>query len=206
MFRHVLSGKVAAVCVVALAAIVPTASADPLTISSGFFTLGGTFGVDLGFNVPNLTTGDPATFAGEGNGRAPGLAEFFTSPQTLPALRAIFSPTEVKDPTTNSSCPGCGYGGDLTFFTGPLSTPAAGDAVSALFTMSGTFDAFAPGSGARLFHLDVSGSGTASISRDRAFFNFAMPSAATPEPMSALLLMSGIAIVARRIRRGSSER
>jgi hypothetical protein len=38
------------------------------------------------------------------------------------------------------------------------------------------------------------------------FFNFAMPSAATPEPISALLLMSGIAIVARRVRRRSSER
>lgn len=124
----------------------------------------------------------------------------------MPALRAVFSPSEVMDPSSNSSCPGCGYGGDLTFFTGPLAIPAAGGAVLAPFTMSGTFDGFAPAGGARLFHLEVSGSGTASISRDLAFFSFATPSTVTPEPMSALLLISGAAIVARRVMRRAIER
>lgn len=68
MLRHILPGKVAAACVIALAAMVPPANADPLTISRGFFTVGGTFGVDLGFYTPATGVGDPAPFVGEGNG------------------------------------------------------------------------------------------------------------------------------------------
>jgi len=207
MCRHLSSAKLTAACVVLVAACASPASADPLTIARGFFSVGGSFWGDLVFNTPDIGPDAPAGFAGEGNGRAPaGLAEFFRSPpNTLPALHAVFSPADVMDPTTNSSCPGCGYGGDLTFFTGPLAIPAVGESMLAPFRMSGTFDGFAPGTGARVFHFDVTGSGTARVSRDFIGFDFGTPGAPTPEPASSLLLISGIAIVARRVRRRSSR-
>jgi len=207
MCRHLWSARLAAICAVLLAACASPASADPLTITRGFFSVGGSFGVDLVFYTPSTGPGDPAAYVGEGNGRAPGLAEFFSSPpRTMPALRAVFSPGEVMDPSSNSFCPGCGYGGDLTFFTGPLAFPADGETILAPFRMKGTFDGFAPGTGAQLFHFEgVTGSGTARVSRDFIGFDFATPNAPTPEPASALLVMSGVAIVARRVRRRSSR-
>jgi len=204
MSRHRSRARLTAACVVLVAAVASPASADPLTISRGFFSVGGSFGVDFVFYTPSTAPGDPAAYVGEGNGRAPaGLAEFFSSPpRTNPSLRAVFSPGEVVDQSSNSFCPGCGYGGDLRFSTGPLAFPGGGETILAPFRMSGTFDGFAPGTGAQLFHFEgVTGSGTARVSRDFISFDFATPDAPTPEPASALLLISGVAIVARRMRR-----
>jgi hypothetical protein len=69
--RRLLSpAKLAAAGVVPVAALASPASADPLTISRGFFTVGGTFGVDLVFYTPDIRPDAPARFVGEGNGRA----------------------------------------------------------------------------------------------------------------------------------------
>jgi hypothetical protein len=204
MFHHTLWVGVGA-WIVAFAVGVPTASAEPLTIARGFFSLGGTFGVDLGFYTTSTRPGDPAPFVGEGTGHSPaGLAEFFSSPpRTMPALHAVFSPAEVMDPSSNSSCPGCGYGGDFRFLISPMAIPAEGEVIQTSFSMSGTFDGFAPGTNAQVFHLDVAGSGTARISRDFVGFDFATPASPTPEPASALLLISGVAFLARRAARRS---
>jgi len=189
------------VCAVVLTAAA-SATAEPLTINSGFFTVGGSVGVDLAFNTsgPN----GPATFVGEGNGTPPAeFASFFTPPRTPSVFDFTFS--NVLDPSSNSSCPGCSYAGKLTFRQPSVPTPHDEDAFLVPFTMTGAFEGFAPHSSTRVFQHDIEGSGHA-IVQDFAVEFFFEPSAApTPEPASALLLLTGVGFAARRFRRNRRE-
>ena len=202
MLSTVFRIRVAAACVFACITFASPLRADPLTISCCYFDLGPPFGIDFGFNSPGLSV------AGEGNGfPAPGLAEFFDAlPQTRPVLHTVFSPDMVGDPTSNSSCPGCRYGGDFTFRTGPLAMEPVGDqAIQTPFRMAGTLEGFSPATGAQLFRVSVSGSGTGHVFRDFVGFEFAASPSAVPEPTSVVLLMTGTALLARRSRSGSSQ-
>lgn len=182
-------------CAVALAPALATA--DPLTINRGFFIVGGSKGIDFVFNPIDTTFGAPAPFVGEGNGTPPPeFATFFTPPRTPTVFDLTFS--NVLDPTTSSSCPGCRYAGNLTFRQPSVPIPHDEDAFRVPFTMSGAFQGFAPHSTARVFQHDIGGSGFA-IVQDFAVEFFFEPSAApTPEPASALLLLIGIGFAARR--------
>ena len=156
-------------------------------------------GVDFAFDSPGLSV------AGEGNGfPTPVLAEFFDAlPQTRPLLHTVFSPDMVVDPTTNSECPGCRYGGDFTFRTGPLAMEPVGDqAILTPFRMFGTLEGFSPETGAQLFRVGVTGSGTAHVFRDFIGFELKASPSAVPEPTSLLLLMTGTAWLVRRVGPG----
>jgi hypothetical protein len=191
------------VCAVVLAAAA-SATAEPLTISRGFFTVGGSRGVDFVFNPINTSFGAPAPFVGEGNGTPPPeLASFFAPPRTPSVFDFTFS--NVLDPSSNSSCPGCSYAGKLTFRQPSVPTPHDEDAFRVPFTMTGAFEGFAPHSSTRVFQHDIEGSGHA-IVQDFAVEFFFEPSAApTPEPASALLLLTGVGFAARRFRRNRRE-
>jgi hypothetical protein len=191
------------VCAAVLVAV-PSATAEPLTIDRGFFTVGGTFGVDLAFNTPDVAPTDPAPFVGEGNGIPPaGFASFFCTtcspPRTLPVMNVTFA--NVIDPSSNSSCPGCSYSGNLTFRLPAQPIPHDEDAFRALFTMAGTFEGFAASSGSRVFQHDLKGSGFAIVESHAVTFGFEPSAAPTPEPESALLLLTGVCCVARRLAR-----
>jgi len=173
------------------------ATAEPLTISRGFFTVGGSFGIDFVFNPIDPTFGAPAPFVGKGDGTPPPeFASFFTPPRTPTVFDVTFS--NVVDPTTNSSCPGCTYAGNVTFRQPSVPIPHDEDAFRVPFTMSGAFEGFAPHSATRVFQHDIDGSGFA-IVQDFAVGFFFEPSAPpTPDPASALLLVIGVACAARR--------
>jgi len=187
MQARTLRHGLAQLCALALMLPVSPAMADPIRITGGYFSVGAPFGVDLLFYTGG--TG-PDAYVGEGVGSLPaGLREFVLQ-QGPAVLRVTFGPDEVADPSSNSLCPGCGYGGDFTFQT--LSEPLNGVAP---FTMSGVFEAFAPGTNQRIFRSLVEGSGSVRVfpNPDAPFAGFMFESAAgpVPEPSSMVLLLSG---------------
>ena len=183
-----------------------SATADPLTITRGFFTVGGSFGIDFVFNPIDTTFGAPAPFVGEGNGTSPPeFARFSTPPRTPTVFELTFA--NILDPTSNSSCPGCSYAGNLTFRQPSVPTPHDEDAFRIPFTMTGRFEGFAPHRTTRVFQHDIQGSGFAIVQDFAVGFFFEPAVAPTPEPASALLLLIGVAVAARRCaqhRRGAA--
>ena len=75
-----------------------SATAEPLTISHGFFTVGGSFGIDFVFNPINPAFGAPAPFVGKGNGTPPPeFASFFTPPRTPTVFDVTFFKRRESD-------------------------------------------------------------------------------------------------------------
>ena len=121
---------------------VTAASADPLRINSGFVFLGGSFGLDFGFfGAPGRNAASGFSFVGEGSGDPRFLEAAICrtcAPQrTLPVIRLTFGPTEVMDHSSNSTCPGCGYRGELVFRAGVIRFERGAPAFTS-FTMTGT--------------------------------------------------------------------
>lgn len=176
------------------------AAADPLRIETGFLFLdtdpARSFGVDFGL------FGQAFGFVGEGPQSRNYLEGLFCttcSPVSIqPTFRLRFFPADVIDPSSNSSCPGCGYEGDFLF---EIAAVPPAEAANQPFRMAGTLTAFPPGSSEGAIRHELIGSGRMSASTQSALFSFADEPAPIPEPSTLLLLGSGLVFAIRRNRR-----
>lgn len=201
----VLSRFVLPFLLLVLPVATPRAAADPLRIASGFLTLDNrpdaSFGVDFGLS------GAGFIFVGEAPWSAEFLEGFFCttcSPKSIMSpFRLQFSPTQVIDPSSNSSCPGCGYDGDFTF---EFASSPIQDSLTLPFSMNGTLAGFLSGSSVPVFQSRLSGSGTMFASTEFVRFDFARDAAPVPEPSTLLLIGSGLALAARRCRQLRTRR
>jgi hypothetical protein len=166
------------------------ASADPLTIRSGYLFVNNDpitgFGIDLNFS------GHGFQYLGEAFVEVRDFLEGF-SPSSF---RLRFSRDEVMDPSSNSSCPGCGYAGDL------MLTGLTGDT---RFSMTGTLAGFLPGSTVPAFSHDLSGMGTMRASTRSVLYQFESPAAPIPEPATLVLVAGGLAAAVRMRRHRRSR-
>jgi hypothetical protein len=162
------------------------AGADRLNIQNGYVFVGNpshTFGLDIGL------FGNGFAFVGE----EPFVHTFFAdfSP-TNPPFRLRLNPDEVIDQSSNSSCPGCGYGGAFNF-----QFASAGNA-SRPFSMTGTIVGYPDSLSIPLFRHQLIGGGTMVTSTTFVRFDFKPQAAPTPEPSTLFACAIGLALVARR--------
>ena len=162
----------------------PPADADPLQITSGFVFLNEdpaqSFGLDFGL------WGGGFALVGEDTESHDYFSRF--SPWVSP-FRLQFS--RVPDFSSNSSCPGCRYDGDLLFsFTPGMPT----------FSLRGALRGFPAGGGAPLT-FDLVGAGRMIAGPSSVLFQFQDEAAPVPEPATFLLVAWGGALVLRRCRR-----
>jgi hypothetical protein len=184
-----------------LTIVASAARADPARISSGYLGLGAPFGVDLGF------AGNGFIYVGEGVGDAIFLTDALCltcSPiRTLSPVHVMFSPGEVFDTSSNSSCPGCTYAGDLFLHAPSLEVTSSRN--HAPFTMTGTFAGFRPGETIPFFQNEVFGQGLlfaskASTGGPREEFLLYQFSDSAPVPEPGTLILAGTALTALLLR------
>jgi hypothetical protein len=171
----------------------PAARAEPFQVTGGFLFLGEPFGIDFALS------GHDFIYVGEGNGDSRFLeSALCCSPQqTRSEYHLTFSSDDVTDFSSNSSCPGCGYSGDLLFRAAAINISEGGQSP---FTMSGTLSGFMPGSSSAAFQRTIAGAGRMFAGEGFVRYEFS-DTAPVPEPGTLLLTGGALAALARRLKK-----